>query len=62
MRKNKWGMTPADAAITEIVFGTLFKVFAYGMAVLLAPFFYFYLLMFVLRMIKMHVESGIPVQ
>ncbi len=59
-KKNKWGMTPTDAAITEIVFGTLFKVFAYGMAVLLAPFFYFYLLVFVLRMIKWHVESGIP--
>ncbi len=60
MKKNQWGMTPADAAITEIVFGTMFKVFAYGLAIVLAPFFYFYAVMFVLLIIKMHVESGIP--
>lgn len=51
-------MTPADAMITEFVFGFLFKVFAYGLAIILAPFFYFYIVMGVLLCIKAYVESG----
>lgn len=57
-RKNKWGMTPGDVMVTEFVFGFLFKIVAYGLAIILTPFFYFYIVMGVLLCIKAYVEAG----
>lgn len=57
-RKNKWGMTPGDLLVLEIVGGFLFRVVMYGLAIVLAPFFYFYIVIGILLCIKAYVESG----
>ena len=57
-RKNKWGMTPGDQLVFEMVGGFLYNVIVYGLAIILAPFFYFYIVMGVLLCIKAYVEAG----
>jgi hypothetical protein len=59
MKKNKWGMTPNDAMVTEIVLNFLLRVFTYGISLILAGYFYYYLFVFFVFCVRTYVESGI---